>query len=149
MARKQDANLKPQAHKLTVEEQSRAGKASGKARREKADLRKAAQAVLTGTYTDSNGVEITGEELVIRGIIANLGKPNGKHWGKALDVLMDLTDARKSEEEKQRIKAETELTLAKAKLMQGGDEEALSKLDEILSGLKKKAEDAGTKPETE
>ena len=149
MARKQDANLIPQAHKITVEEASKGGKRSAKARRQKADLRKAAQAVLTGTYTDNNGKEITGEELVIRGIVANLGKPNGKHWGKALDVLMDLTDARKSEEEKQRIKAETELTLAKAKLMQGGDEEALSKLDEILSGLKKKADDAGTKPETE
>lgn len=35
MARKQNENLIPQAHKLTIEEQSRAGKASGEARRQK------------------------------------------------------------------------------------------------------------------
>ena len=108
MARKQDANLIPNEARTPTERREnarKAGKASGKARREKADLRKAAQAVLTGTYTDKNGNQVTGEELVIKGIIANLAKPNSRNWAKSLDVLMDLTDSKKSEDEKQRLKA--------------------------------------------
>lgn len=152
MARKQDENLKPfnkQSVSRARECGSKGGKKSGETRRQKADLRKAAQAVLTGTYTDKNGNQVTGEELVIKGIIANLAKPNSRNWAKSLDVLMDLTDSKKSEDEKQRLKAETELTLAKAQLMRGGDDESLSKLDEILRGLQEKAIDAGAEPKTE
>ena len=43
--RPQDANLIPQAHVLTVEEQSKGGKASGAARRGKAKYKKIAQAM--------------------------------------------------------------------------------------------------------
>ena len=154
MARKQDENLKPfdqRTEKEQREIRQKGGRASGKARREKADLRKAAQAVLTGTYKDKNGNEITGEELVIKGLIANLAKPTGRNWSKSMDILMDLTDSRRSAEERERMKAETELTLAKIKIMQGGDDGAMSKLDEILKELAETAQndDAKTKPETE
>lgn len=47
-------NLIPQAHKLSVEEQSKGGKASGKARREKADFIKTAKAILDCALSEQN-----------------------------------------------------------------------------------------------
>ena len=60
------------------------GRASGKARREKADLRKMAQTILDGTYTARSGEELTGAELVWQGIMDNISDPYGKNWGKAM-----------------------------------------------------------------
>jgi len=59
-----EQNLIPQAHKLTVEEQSAGGKASGRARAEKRDLRRALEALLEKEYTDKNGNTLTGTEAI-------------------------------------------------------------------------------------
>ena len=135
-----EQNLIPGAHPLTVEEASKGGKASGKARKRKADLRKIAQQVLDGTYTDkTTGLKMTGEELVLNGIVANLS-PNSKNWGKAMDVLIELLGANKSHEEKQQIKAQTALLKAKVDIMTGADTSALDRLDAILKGMKDNAE---------
>lgn len=135
-----EQNLIPGAHPLTVEEASKGGKASGKARKRKADLRKIAQQVLDGTYTDkTTGLRMTGEELVLNGIVANLS-PNSKNWGKAMDVLIELLGANKSHEEKQQIKAQTALLKAKVDIMTGADTSALDRLDAILKGMKDNAE---------
>ena len=134
-----EQNLKPAAHPLTVEEASKGGKNSGKVRRQKADLRRIAQQVLDGTYKDINGNDITGEQLVISGIVANLS-PKSKHWGKAMDVLIELLGADKSREEKQQIKAQTALLKAKVDIMTGADTSALDRLDAILKGMKENAE---------
>ena len=113
---------------------------SGKARKRKADLRKIAQQVLDGTYTDkTTGLKMTGEELVLNGIVANLS-PNSKNWGKAMDVLIELLGANKSHEEKQQIKAQTALLKAKVDIMTGADTSALDRLDAILKGMKDNAE---------
>lgn len=131
-----EKNLKPAAHPLTVEEASKGGKNSGKNRRRKADLRKIAQQVLDGTYTDSNtGAQMTGEELVLNSIVANL-HPNSKHWGKAMDLLVELLEADKSREEKQMLKAQTALIKAKAELLTVSDEGKNGKLAELIEGLK-------------
>lgn len=53
-------NLIPQAHKLTLEEQSAGGKASGEARRKKRDLRLALEELLERDFTDKNGNTFTG-----------------------------------------------------------------------------------------
>ena len=135
-----EQNLKPAAHPLTVEEQSKGGKASGKARKRKADLRRMAQEVLDGTYKDRRGNEITGEEAVIRGLVANLTDPYGKNWGKAMDLLVTLLGANKSREEKQQIKAQTALTKAKVDMLTGADTSALDRLDAILGAMKNNAE---------
>ena len=123
---------------------------SGKARRRKADLRKIAQQVLDGTYTDSNtGAQMTGEELVLNSIVANL-HPNSKHWGKAMDLLVELLGADKSREEKQQIKAQTALLKAKVDVLTGADTSALDRLDAILEGMKNNAErSTDTESETE
>lgn len=135
-----EQNLIPGAHPLTVEEASKGGKASGKTRRRKADLRRMAQEVLDGTYKDRRGNEITGEEAFIRGLVANLTDPQGKNWGKAMDLLVVLLGANKSREEKQQIKAQTALIKAKTGLITNEDTSALDKLDGILREMRSNAE---------
>lgn len=135
-----EQNLKPAAHPLTVEEQSKGGKASGKARKRKADLRRMAQEVLDGTFKDKHGKEFTGEEAVIQGLVANLADPKGKNWGKAMDLLVQLLSANKSREEKQMLKAQTALIKAKVDMLTGADTSALDRLDAILGAMKNNAE---------
>lgn len=130
-----EQNLKPAAHPLTVEEQSKGGKASGKARKRKADLRRMAQEVLEGTFKDKHGKEFTGEEAVIQGLVANLADPKGKNWGKAMDLLVQLLSANKSREEKQMLKAQTALIKAKAELLNVSDDSVLEKLDDVLKQI--------------
>ena len=135
-----EQNLKPGEYKLSQEEAKKGGVNSGKTRRRKADLRKIAQQVLDGTYTDKNtGMKITGEELILNSIVTNLS-PKSKHWGKAMDVLIELLGANKSHEEKQQIKAQTALLKAKVDIMTGADTSALDRLDAILKGMKDNAE---------
>lgn len=105
-----DDNIKGYGfHERTTEEQReiarKGGKASGAARRRKADLRRMAQDILDGTYTDKNGRQFTGAELIQSGLLANLGNPNSKNWGKAMDIFIQLTGANISPEQKQKIKA--------------------------------------------
>lgn len=138
-----EQNLIPNSERTPSElrEQTRkAGIASGKARKRKADLRRMAQEVLDGTYTDRKGKQITGEEAVIRGLVANLTDPQGKNWGKAMDLLIVLLGANKSREEKQQIKAQTALIKAKVDVLTGADTSALDRLDAILEGMKNNAE---------
>jgi hypothetical protein len=134
-----EQNLIPNSERTPSElrEQTRkAGIASGKARKRKADLRRMAQDVLDGTYIDKNtGEQITGEELVLNGIVANLD-PNSKNWGKAMDLLVQLLGAGKSREEKQMLKAQTALIKAKAELLTVSDEGKNGKLAELIEGLK-------------
>ena len=131
-----EQNLKTPSASEARERGSKGGINSGKARRRKADLRKIAQQVLDGTYTDSNtGAQMTGEELVLNSIVANL-HPNSKHWGKAMDLLVELLGADKSREEKQQIKAQIALIKAKAELLTVSDEGKNGKLAELIEGLK-------------
>ena len=59
-----EQNLIPQAHKLTVEEQSKGGKASGKARRRRKLMREALDELLSREYTDRSGNQIQGVEAI-------------------------------------------------------------------------------------
>lgn len=129
-----EQNLIPQAHTITVEEASRGGKKSAAVRKEKADLRKIAQQVLDGTYTDKNGVEMSGKQLVLNGIVANLS-PKSRNWGKAMDLLVKLLGYDKSLEELEQIKAQTALINAKVDIMTGTDDETLKKLDDVLDRI--------------
>lgn len=52
------------AHKLTLEEQSNGGKASGAARAAKRDLRKALEALLEKEFTGRDGSKISGAEAI-------------------------------------------------------------------------------------
>lgn len=139
-----EQNLTPftseQSHEEAVKNGKKGGVNSGKARKRKADLRRMAQEVLDGTYTDRRGNQITGEEGVIQGLVANIMDPKGKNWGKAMDLLVVLLGANKSREEKQQIKAQTALTKAKVDMLTGADTSALDRLDAILGAMKNNAE---------
>ena len=120
-----EQNLTPFTSEQNREEAVKNGKKggvnSGKARKRKADLRKMAQEVLDGTYTDKNGREFTGEEAVIQGLVANLADPKGKNWGKAMELLIKLSGADKSREENQKLKAEIALLKAKEKTFENNN----------------------------
>ena len=63
-----DQNLIPNSARSPIElreQTKRGGIASGKSRKEKASLRKAAQDVLNGTYKDKTGQEFDGAKVVI------------------------------------------------------------------------------------
>lgn len=141
-------NLKPNSERTPEElrEQTRkGGKASGKARKLNADLRKAAQAVLDGTYTDKNGKKFTGYDAAITGLVANLTDYKGKNWAKAMDLLIQLTGAGKSDEEKALLKAQADMMKAKVALLTSADTQTLDKLDDILKGMESLAK---AEPET-
>ena len=144
-----EQNLKPFSDRTEDEQReirSKGGKASGQARRRKADLRKIAQSVLDGTFTDKNGKEFTGEGAVLNSILANIANPDSKNWGKAMDLLMQLTGANKSKEELKAAKAQAALLQAKVDLLTSADTSTLDKLDGLLREMR---DHANTESETE
>lgn len=58
------SNLIPGQHKLTLEEQSAGGKASGRARRKRKAFAEAFEVLLERNFTDHNGNQLTGVEAV-------------------------------------------------------------------------------------
>lgn len=59
-----EQNLKPQAHKLTVEEASRGGKRSGETRRRRKAFAEAFDTLLQREFTDHNGNKLQGVEAI-------------------------------------------------------------------------------------
>lgn len=80
-----EQNLRPGEYKLTLEEQKKGGIASGKARAEKRDLRKALEMLLEQTYTDKKGNTRTGTQAVTERLFSEVMKGNVK----AFEVLRD------------------------------------------------------------
>ena len=71
------------AHKLTVEEASKGGKASGEARRQKRDLRKALEALLEGNINvidrqSGEVIELTGTQAITKKLFEQAMKGNIK-----------------------------------------------------------------------
>lgn len=132
-------NLVPNEDRTPEERRAnarKAGMASGAARRRKADLRKAAQQILDGSFADRNGNELTGYDIVIKGMITNLSDPKGRNWSKAMDLLLQLTGAGISKEQLAKIKADTAYTKARTKQIEEGhgsvDIEDLRPLADLL-----------------
>ena len=57
-------NLKPQAHKLTVEEASKGGKKSGETRRRRKAFAEAFNVLLEREFTDHNGSSMQGVDAI-------------------------------------------------------------------------------------
>ncbi|MBR0484819.1 MAG: hypothetical protein IJJ69_08610 [Oscillospiraceae bacterium] len=118
-----DENLIPAAHKLTVEEQSRGGKASGKSRRKKKSMKQAAELLLhlpSNQEDDSQmlsdvGLDADEEATNMLIVVAAIIKAAKSGDVKATRVLMDITgtDYYKNEYLKLR-KAELKLKQQKA-----------------------------------
>lgn len=112
-----------------------------------------AQQVIDGTYYSKNGQEVTGEEIVLNGILANLNDPKGKNWGKAMDLLIQLTGANIPPEQIKKSKAELKLIQAKIKQLETGgtniDVEDLTALAKLLNiGIKNNDENTDNSVET-
>jgi len=132
-------NLVPNEERTPEERRAnarKAGQASGVARRKKADLRKAAQQILDGKFADKSGRELTGYEIIIKGMVANLSNPQGRNWAKAMDLLLTLTGAGQSKEQVAKLKADTAYTRERTKQLKEGtgsiDIEDLRPLADLL-----------------
>ena len=79
-----EQNLKTFAERTESEQRELARKggiASGKARREKADLKKQLQVWLESEATkDKNGEPLTGAELMVKVAVKEMAKGNPKYW---------------------------------------------------------------------
>lgn len=95
-----EQNLIPQSHKLTVEEASRGGIASGKARREKADLRKLMEMMLSEVMP---GTDVT----YAQGITASLLKValDPEQGGAAVNAYKEVKRTVGQDEPEQRQEA--------------------------------------------
>lgn len=87
MPRKQNENLKKgkatrfKSGEEAVKNGRKGGIASGKARREKADLRKQIQLFFESeATTDKNGNPLTGAELMVKVAVKEMTKGNPKYW---------------------------------------------------------------------
>ena len=76
-----EQNLRPGEYKLSQEEAKRGGINSGKARREKADLKKQLLLFLESqATTDKHGEPLTGAELMVKVAVKEMTKGNPKYW---------------------------------------------------------------------
>lgn len=79
-----EQNLIPNSERTPSERREnarKAGIASGKARREKADLRKQLQVFLeSDDYKDKHGNKMTGAELMVKVAVKEMSKGNPKFW---------------------------------------------------------------------
>lgn len=114
-----EQNLIPGGYKLSLEEASKGGIASGKARAERASLRKAMQGILSGTYTDKSGKEINGAEALCLSMFKIASNSKDKQAVAAFRSIMELT--------------------GEAKVPAEVSNPGMEKLDEILAGLRDNA----------
>ena len=81
-----EQNLKPQAHTLTVDEQSKGGQKSGEARRAKKSLREAMQILMDADLTGKDGKTMTGTEAMAAKVFQAALKGDWKAWELARDT---------------------------------------------------------------
>lgn len=112
----------PGGYELSREEAKKGGIASGKARGERASLRKAMQGILSGTYTDKSGKEINGADAVCLAMFRIASNSKDKQAVQAFRSIMEL--------------------MGEAKIPVEVSNPGMEKLDEILAGLKENAENA-------
>lgn len=149
-------NIRDANEKRTPEERrelaKKAGKASGQARRRKADFRKTLNLLLTAEIDneewkpvlESLGVECTLESALLMAQIKEAMAGNTK---AAYFVAQYAGQSARAEEDLENKKADTELIKARKEAITGENEndEALDRLDQIL----KEVRDNAVKQETE
>ena len=93
MANKND-NLIPGGHKLTLEEQSAGGKASGEARREKATMKKTLEMLLD---EKNEKLDKTYRELSTLGVIKGAMEGKAENYKVIMQVLGELQEQENKE----------------------------------------------------
>lgn len=82
-----EQNLIPQAHVLSVEEQSKGGNASAEARRQKKNLRLALEMLLEKDFKDKEGKTITGAEAITAKLFQQAMNGNVKAFETLRDTV--------------------------------------------------------------
>ena len=112
---------------------------SGKARRKKADMRKAVQSMLDNTYSDSSGKELSGAEIMALKLFKIATNEKDKQCISAIKLIIELTGQNKDALSDKKTKAEIKLLEAKIKALSGLDEteskKLLDNINKILSGV--------------
>lgn len=117
-----EQNLIAGGYKLSLEEASKGGKASVETRRKNASLRKAMQAILSGTYMDKSGKEITGADALCMSMFKIASNSKDKQAVQAFRSIMELT--------------------GEAKIPAEADRDDMAKLDAILQEVRRNAFDS-------
>lgn len=99
MARKSNENLIPQAHVLTVEEQSAGGKASAEARRRKKLFREILEEQMNGIGGTLNGVEATRKEIATYNMVKLItsGRAKDNDFIRAMEFVRDTLGEKPTE----------------------------------------------------
>jgi hypothetical protein len=82
-----EQNLIPQAHVLSVEEQSKGGNASAESRRQKKNLRLALEMLLEKDFKDKEGKTITGAEAITAKLFQQAMNGNVKAFETLRDTV--------------------------------------------------------------
>lgn len=111
----------------TTEEQReiarQGGKASGKVRKQKADMRKAVQDILDGTYTDKkSGVSKSGIEVIALNLFKMASDSDNKQSIAAIKLIIELTGKDNNALTDKKTKAEIKLLEAKLNALTGENE---------------------------
>ncbi len=88
---------------------SKAGKASGAARRKKATLKDAMQKVFDGTYSDKEGNQRTGAEITAMTLMKIASDKNHKQCVQAIRLIREILGENITPEEVKENKAKLEL----------------------------------------
>ena len=97
-----EQNLRPGEYKLTLEEQKMGGIASGKARREKATMRKTLEMLLD--TKSKNGK--TYKELATLGLLKGAINGNANNYRTILEVLGELAQMEIDKQQQELVKVE-------------------------------------------
>lgn len=97
-----EQNLIPAAHPLTVEDQSKGGKASGRVRKYKGDLRRACEALLKGAI-EFDGKELSGADAAALALMKEALSGNTR----AFEVLRDTAGQKPVDKIEQRVTSKT------------------------------------------
>ncbi|MBQ6554474.1 MAG: hypothetical protein IJR45_01025 [Firmicutes bacterium] len=112
-----EKNLIPEAHKLTVEEQSKGGKKSAQSRRQKADIKKAVQAMLDGVYKDKKqGIEKTGAEVLALKLFEVATDPKNKQCVAAVKLIREIVGQNTTADDRKLKKAQLAYIQGRAEL---------------------------------
>ena len=113
---------------------------SGKARRKKADMRKAVQSMLDNTYSDSSGKELSGAEIMALKLFKIATNEKDKQCISAIKLIIELTGQNKDALSDKKTKAEIKLLEAKIKALSGLDENESKKLLDNINNILKDVE---------
>lgn len=116
-----EQNLKSNSERTPTERSklaSKAGKASGRSRREKATLKDAMQKVFDGSYSDKDGHQHTGAEITAMTLMKIASDKNHKQCVQAIRLIREILGEDVSAEQVKEDKAKLKLLEKQIELTQ-------------------------------